>query len=192
MKSGERTVIQTAEFIAEATRLEDSHLRTVSRRLREAGLLSQYGHGRGAAAATPRDAALLLLVSALGVPSLHAVRIGEAVLACTAGTMTDGETEDGEVAGNAIDHVAGLIATGEDADVIRIILWGDNLRVSVSTGETSFSYGIPEGSPARHKLAEKFGLSGRLARTYRGEIRDGVLPEISEYLGAEGAEDTAA
>ena len=140
MKSGERTVIQTAEFIAEATRLEDSHLRTVSRRLREAGLLSQFGHGRGAAAATPRDAALLLLVSALGVPSLNAVRIGEAILACTIGTRTDGEAEDAGVAGNAVDHVAGLIATGEDADLIGMAIRGDDLGVSISTGETSFHY----------------------------------------------------
>ena len=49
-------------------------------------------------------------------------------------------------------------------------------------------------SPARRKLAAKFSRPGRLVRTYRGEIRDGVLPEISEFLGvnAEEAEDTAA
>ena len=53
---------------------------------------------------------------------------------------------------------------------------------------------MPASSPVHRKLAEKFGRPGRLVRTYRGEIRDGVLPEISEFLGveAEGAEETAA
>ena len=182
--------MQTAEFIAEATGLETSHLRTVSRRLREADLLSQFGHGRGAAAATPQDAALLLLVSALGVPSLNAVRIGEAILACTIGTV-DG---DGEVVGNAVDHVAALIAIGEDVDVIWIILRGDDLGVIIGMGETSFAYDMPADSPAGRNLAAKFRLPGKLVRAYRGEIRDGVLPEISEFLGinSERAEDTAA
>ena len=194
MKSGEQTVMQTAEFIAEATGLETSHLRTVSRRLREADLLSQSGRGRGAAAATAQDAALLLLVGALGVPSLHAVRIGEAVLACTIGTVNDDETEDGEVVGSAVDHVAGLIATGEDADLVHVVLRGDNLGILISRDETSHHYEMPARSPARRKLAAKFGRPGKLVRTYHGEIRDGVLPEISEFLGikAEGAEESAA
>ncbi len=194
MKAGERTVMQTAEFIADATGLETTHLRTISRRLSEADLLSQFGHGRGAAAATPQDAALLLLVGALAVPRLHAVRIGEAVCACTVGTMDDGETEDCEVVGNAIDHVAGLIAAGADVSVIWIVLRGDDLGVGISTGATSFHYEMPADSPARSKLAVKFGRPGRVVQTYRGEIRDGVLPEITEFLGvnAEGAEDTAA
>ncbi len=190
MKEDERTVLKTAEFIAEATGLETSHLRTVSRRLREADLLSQFGHGRGAAAATPQDAALLLLASALGVPSLHAVLIGEAVLACTIGTMTDDETEDGAVVGSAVDHIAGMIATGEDADVIFIVLRGDDLGVIIGKGAVSFNYQMPDDSPVRRKLAAKFGRPGRLTRVYRGEFRDGVLPEISEFLrlGAEGIE----
>ncbi len=180
--------MQTAEFIAEATGLETSHLRTVSRRLREADFLSQFGHGRGAAAATPQDAALLLLASALGVPSLHAVLIGEAVLACTVGTMTDGETEEREAVGSAVDHVAGLIATGGDADVVWIILHGDDLRITIGSGGTSHQYEMPARSPKRHKLAAKFGRPGRVIRAYRGEIRDGVLPEISEFLGIDAAE----
>ena len=195
MKSGESTVMQTAEFIAEATGLEDSHLRTVSRRLREADLLSQSGRGRGAAAATAQDAALLLLVGALGVPSLHAVRIGEAVLACTIGTVTDDEREEAEIAGSAIDHVASLIATGKDVDVVWIVLSANDLSITIGSGETSFHYDMPARSPVRRKLAAKFGRPGKFIRTYRGEFRDGVLPEISEFLGvnvdAEGAEDAA-
>ena len=194
MKPHERTVMQTAEFIAEATDLEDSHLRTVSRRLREADLLSQSGRGRGAAAATAQDAALLLLVSALGVPPLHAVMIGEAVLACTIGTVTDSETNDGKVVGNAVDHVAGLIAADLDADLVSVVLHGNDLGILISRGETFHRYEMPARSPARRKLAAKFGQPGKLVRTYRGEFRDGVLPEISEFLGVkvEGAEETAA
>ena len=192
MKAGERTVMQTAEFIAEATGLETSHLNTVSRRLREADLLPQSGRGRGAAAASPQDAALLLLVSTLGVPSVNAVRIGEAILACTIGTVDDDETEGREVAGSAVDRVAGLIATGRDVDLIHVVLQGDHLGVGISRGETSFHYEMPARSPYRSKLALKFGRPGKVVRVYRGEIRDGVLPEISEFLGLGAAEAEAA
>ena len=79
-------------------------------------------------------------------------------------------------------------------DLILIHLRGDNLDVKISTGETYTSYDMPARSPARRKLAAKFGRPGKVVRTYSGEIRDGVLPEISEFLGvnAEGAEDAAA
>ena len=190
MKTGKRTVMQTAEFIAEATGLDTSHLRTVSRRLREEDYLSQAGHGRGAAAATPTDAALLLLTSLLGVPSLHAVRIGEAIRACTEGMVNDSDAVERPCSGDAVERVAGLIATGKDVDVIFVALRGDDLRVTISTGETSYSYEMPARSTARRKLAAKFGQPGKVVRTYRGEIRDGVLPEISEFLGF-GAEDAA-
>ena len=186
--------MQAAEFLAEATGLETSHMRTVSRRLREADMLSQSGHGRGAAAATPQDAALLLLVGALGVPPLHAVRIGEAVLACTIGTIEFGEAENQVAAGSAIDHVASLIATGEEVDLVRIILHGDALSIVIADGAISSHFQMPEGSLAGRRLAAKFGGRGRLVRTYRGEIRNGVLPEISAFLGleAQDAEDSAA
>ncbi len=186
--------MQTAEFIAEATGLETSHLRTVSRRLREADLLSQLGHGRGAAAATPQDAALLLLASALGVPSLHAVLIGEAILACTIGIVTDDETDARVLVGTALGDVAGRIATGQDVDLISIVLHNDSLSILVSNDRTSFNYQMPDDSPVRRKLAAKFGRPGRLTRVYRGQFRDGVLPEISEFLGIDAAEaeDSAA
>ena len=182
--------MQTAEFIAEATGLETSHLRTISRRLREADLLSQGGHGRGAAAATPQDAALLLLVIIPGVPPLHAVRIAEAILACTIGTMDDAEAESHKVVGSAVEHVASLIATGKDVDIIHVILQKDSLTVDILDVGVIYRYEMPARSPARRKLAEKFGRPTRLERIYRGDLPEGVLPEISEFLGieAEGEE----
>ena len=204
--------MQTAEFIAEATGLETSHLRTISRRLREADLLSQGGHGRGAAAATPQDAALLLLVIIPGVPPLHAVRVAEAILACTVGTMENVDGETHSVVGSAVEHIASLIVTGGDADLIHVTLQKDRLAVQIlgtthtpqpqssfrasgeilmrpSTSDIYF-YEMPARSPARRKLAAKFGRPTRLERTYRGDIPEGVLPEISEFLGieAEGEE----
>ena len=69
-----------------------------------------------------------------------------------------------------------------------MFLGGDNLQVSIAMGETSFRYNMPARSPYRRKLAAKFGRPGKVVRTYRGEIRDGVLPEISEFLGLSVAE----
>ena len=153
-------------------------------------MISQKGHGKGAAAATANDAALLLLVSLLGVPPLYTVLIGQAVLACTVGTTTDGEGRESEHGGSAVDRVAGLIANGEDADIVHIVLGADDLGVVIGTGDTSYHYEMKPHSPYRRKLAAKFGKPGKVERTHRGEIRNGVLPEITKFLGL-GAEDAA-
>lgn len=193
---GKITVPALAEFIAEATGFQDSNLRSISRRLREAGLISQAGHGRGAAEATPADAALLLLVSALPVPSLHAARIGAGIRACTDGMIFEDGDKIRVVDGSAIEHVSGLIAKGRDVDLCHIILSGSGLGVVVATeGEETVSYQMPLDAPEREALAAKFGRpKGSIVRMHRGEFRDGVLPEISEFLGieVEGAEDTDA
>ena len=154
-------------------------------------MLSQAGHGRGAAAATPQDAALLLLACALGVPSLHAVLIGEAILACTLGAGDD-EAEVREVVGGAVGHVAGLIAAGKDMDVIQIHLVRETVGVVISNDSSYFHYQIPPGLPIRRKLEAKFGRPRRLVREYRAELRGGVLPEISEFLGVKAAAEDAA
>jgi DNA-binding IscR family transcriptional regulator len=71
-----------AEFIAELTNLPPSVLRTITRRLREAGHLSQAGHGRGAAAATPYDAACILLVAMAELTPVHSAVVAEQIGAC--------------------------------------------------------------------------------------------------------------
>ena len=74
-----------AEFIAELTCLRPSVLRTITRRLREAGHLSQAGHGRGAAAATSRDAAVTLLVALAELPPEHSAVVAAQIAACQPG-----------------------------------------------------------------------------------------------------------
>ena len=48
-----RTVPQLADFLSELTGLPETLHQQQARRAREAGYLSQAGHGKGAAAATP-------------------------------------------------------------------------------------------------------------------------------------------
>ncbi len=188
-----RTTPELAEFIADLLGTPESVERSRLRRLREDGMISQKGHGKGAAAATANDAALLLLVSLLGVPPLYTVLIGEGVLACTIGLDNDSCDADGPikaVAGDAVSHVAALIASGGDVESIYVSLQGDSLHVSVSAGERSIGYQMPVGDPAGRKLAAKFGQPGKVERTHRGRIRDGVLPELTKFLGL-GAESAA-
>ena len=77
MAETKRSVPALANYIAEITGEEASVMRHISRRLREAGHLSQAGHGRAGAAATSMDAATLLLVSMCRPPATHAPRYAE-------------------------------------------------------------------------------------------------------------------
>ncbi len=69
------------EFLAEVTGEPASTLGQIARRTREAGYLSQAGHGRAGAKATSRDAATILLVSMATNTAIHAVAVVEALSA---------------------------------------------------------------------------------------------------------------
>ncbi len=77
-----RTVPETALFIADVVGLQEGTMTHLARRLREEGYLSQLGHGRGAARATSRDAATLLLTAMTGVRPLHSTAAALAIKEC--------------------------------------------------------------------------------------------------------------
>lgn len=210
MKSGERTVIQTAEFLAEATGLPDSSLRSISRRLREAGFLSQYGHGRGAAAATAEDAATLLLVAITELPPLHAALVARALRACKPNLESEDEevgrelmrraeafAVDGNIPKDPIRLAASMI---ENRDVIReieITLVGEVAVqvVKYVEGEPtedeayrSISYWLPFDASVADEFRQKLG--GREKVLSRSHYIDGqVLLDIADWLEAEEPAD---
>ncbi len=76
-----RMVSALVEFLAEITGEPQSTLGQIARRAREAGYLSQAGHGRAGAKATAKDAATILLVSMVTNTAIHAGPVVEALSA---------------------------------------------------------------------------------------------------------------
>ncbi len=206
-----RTVPELVEFVTEATGLSDSNLRTISRRLRESDMLSQFGHGRGAAAATAEDAAGLLLVAATEFPPLHAVIVGWALWACrpvleypdeetTRAVLEEAEPfkVDGDFPKNPILLVASLIKRRVKIDEINLWLAkGLSVNfVNCRTGEFALteggiSYTLHSDGTVASAFEEKLG--GRL-KLRRQHIIDGqVLLDIHDWLHlAEDEEEASA
>jgi hypothetical protein len=74
------TVPKLVERISEVSGLPLSKLKQLGRRLREGGHLSQHGHGRAGAAATSRDAGMLLLVAMMTSTAVNTVINAEVIL----------------------------------------------------------------------------------------------------------------
>ncbi|MCH8998981.1 MAG: hypothetical protein IID48_12080 [Proteobacteria bacterium] len=193
---GKRTMPQLADFIADATGLSESNLQGIARRLREAGHLSMAGRGpQSAATPTPHDAALLLLVAACEVPPLHAVALGEALLACDILTNRDDWPDDLPLAATAVDHAAALI----DRPCLIYDMWvimGGQLQMTFRAEDGGGLIFQPAADdPANAKLVTVLGRrSTTLMR--RHEIQGAALRDIGDWL-REGAivaveEDTAA
>ena len=182
-----RTTPKLAEFIANLLGTPASVERSRSRRLREAGMLSQYGHGRGAAAATSKDAALMLLVSATGIPPLHALAMGKAIAKCTlqhvrvAGNIyvrNDINLEDAGFANTLVDQLAAFIDSGDWQPKLDISLYWDGMSVRMTDEnqenqlvdydlggtDDEFQRLIPLFGPGSEALSNHYQLDGRAVR----------------------------
>ena len=146
---------------------------------------------RSAAAATPRDAALLLLVAACEFPPLHAVTLGEALLACDILVDKDDWPEDLPLATTAIDQTAMLIAWPCPIYRMRVNMGSDLSMGYECADEGSLRFQTAIDDPAVEKLISVFGRrSTRLMR--RHEIEGRVLRDIGDWLSEAEAEDSAA
>lgn len=213
-----RTTPELAEFIAELLGTPKSAEKSRSRRLREADLLSQYGQGRGAAAATSKDAALLLLVSATGVAPLYAVPMAMAIANCRLSPPTDDDGTEGYAnpymprspAKTAVDELAAIIGSEEwrQRPSVEIIM-RNSLAISISDGVEYVGYRIDEADsdPAYRRLVNLFGEGSQaLRRIYRVEgsairelgnwLRGNDQPaseiEVKETVEADGGEEPSA
>lgn len=121
MSDKKRTVPAMVEFLAELTGEPASTLGHIARRTREAGYLSQAGHGKGAAEPTSRDAATVLLVSMCTNTAVHA---GRAVEAMSALERQTGEPFPGweypeKLAGLDVEATDPIGAVAEIIDALR-------------------------------------------------------------------------
>jgi len=74
------TVPALVKEVADVLGMDEGSALNAARRLRESGYLSQEGHGRGAAAATSKDAALLVSTLMQNVSSIYIADVARGLL----------------------------------------------------------------------------------------------------------------
>ncbi len=203
MSDKKHTVLALVEFLAEITGEPASTLGQIARRTREAGYLSQAGHGRAVAAATSRDCATLLMVS---MATNTAIQAGAVVEALSALERQIGELESGyespeKLSGldveatDPISAVAGIIDAVRRRDVnfkgidfLEIVTRGDP-HVSIYWGkdddERRWHFSAPEKSEALgryRRVAHRSGTArpGAMRRVVRAE--GWILEYLADWL----------
>ena len=201
MSDKKRTVPAMVEFLAEITGEPASTLGHIARRTREAGYLSQAGHGKGAAEPTSRDAATVLLVSMATDTAIHAGAVVEALSALERGVeeIEPGYESPEKLAGldveatDPIGAVAEIIdamrrrdKNFEGIDSIRMGTRGDP-HMTIYWGKSDdddshyWNFGAPEKSEALERYRKVAHRSGTASP---GVLRRSVAAEawILEYL----------
>ena len=184
-----RTVPETALFIADVVGLQDGAMTHLARRLREGGYLSQFGHGRGAAQATSRDAATLLLTAMTGVRPLHSTAAALALRECgrTAADIP------GDTFANAADDPISELASLFDGKVeINARESGVDvhtqrgLAVSFFNGLYRVNYGLNPLSPDAERLFDALRRKPVLGMSQFARCSGEALLEIANWLYTEG------
>ena len=183
-----RTVPETALFIADVVGLQEGTMTHLARRLREEGYLSQFGHGRGAARATSRDAATLLLTAMTGVRPLHSTAAALALRECGR-TARD---NPGNTFANAADDPISELASLLDG---RVEINADEASVDVHTQRgvvVSFRnvsdhvhYELSPFSADAKRLFDALGRKPVLSMTHFARCNGKALMEIADWLNAE-------
>jgi hypothetical protein len=191
-----RTVPQLADFLSELTGLSETLHQQQARRAREAGYLSQAGHGRGAAAATAMDAAMMLLIAGAGLSSRYA----EVVAAALDATKPNREhARSLNIEGsNAVEMVESLIERRHNVSEVRVGI-GKGIYIQFrqeqpEDGEPGYiSCGANANSPSAKRLLKvqnRVPMSdpGMATEAY---LRPWVFEEIAKYLGIEWVDTDA-
>ena len=195
-----RTVLALAEALAAIIGTPASTLRQISRLTREAGFLSQNGHGQAGATATSRDAATLLLVSMATDTARHAGPVVEALSAFELGPAPNcedipaSETLGGlrfqttnliGVVAECIDALRRRDENFEGVAYLHMVTGGDPY-VMIAWGKQEDDYGwyvrAPENSPAL--AGYRRVMRQRSTRGVRGIVdADGwVLSALAAWL----------
>jgi hypothetical protein len=189
-----RTVPQLADFLSQLTGESEATHQQQARKAREAGYLSQAGHGRGAAAATPMDAAMLLLISAVGLTA----RYTDVVASALDVTKPDyGQAESLKIGGeNAVEMLASLIERRLGG--VRVdVLGGGGLQVNfwdIEPGSQAvIACRLSEKSPAGKRFSKVLNRTPISRPGFRREtsVEPWVFEEIADYLGIESDEDAS-
>ena len=187
-----RTVPETALFIADVVGLQEGTMTHLARRLREAGYLSQFGHGRGAAKATSRDAATFLLTAMTGVRPLHSTAAAMALRECERIAADIPGNTFANAADDPISELALLFdrrveINARDAGVDVFTQRG--LTVRFFNGGDDVNYGLKHSSPDAKRLFDALGRKPVFGMSQNARCNGATLLEIADWLNAE---ETAA
>ena len=192
-----RTVPETALFIADVVGLQEGTMTHLARRLREGGYLSQFGHGRGAAQATSRDAATLLLTAMTGIRPLHSTSAALALRECRRPEFDD-PSETGktfaEAASDPISELESLLDGRVEIDAVEAgvdVHTRGGIGVTFFNGSDSVSYSLDPSSPDAERLLEALGRKPVFGMRWHARCDGKTLLEIVDWLNAEDEDATA-
>ncbi len=187
-----RTVPETALFIEPVVGLQEGTMTHLARRLREGGYLSQFGHGRGAAQATSRDAATLLLTAMTGVRPLHSTAAALALRECRRLPAPYDSSEPGKTFAKAADDPISELALVFDGSVeIEPKSAGVDVRTARGIGvdfwndDDNVSYTLDPSAPDAERLLEALGRKPVLGMSQHARCSGEALMEIADWLNAE-------
>ncbi len=191
------------EFLAEVTGEPASTLGQIARRTREAGYLSQAGHGRAGAKATSRDAATILLVSMATNTAIHAGAVVEALSALERDeTDFEGTPAPETLAGLDVEatHPIGAVAEIIDAQrrrdenfkgiaYLQVVTRGDP-HVTIYWGNDDDTHGWHFSAPAKsealgryRRVAHRSGTASPGAKMRRIVRAEGwILEYLADWL----------
>ncbi len=180
------TTPQLASRLSELTGLPESMHLQIQRRAREAGYVSQEGHGRGAASATAEDAAIMLLISLTGLSPRYSEIIAAALLEAEPDLSQAGSFN---VPGkNVVEAVAYLIRNNVDFGNVIVHSTGLLAVIINSPGMKFINYEPPRQSQTAQRLfnvIHRRTVAGVVTNTL---IEPWVFDEINGILGPVGDE----
>ena len=194
-----RTILQLANFLAEITGLSETAHQQQARKARERKHVSQAGRGRSAASATPEDAAMLLLIAAVGLADRYADVTAVALKATTPMLSTEGGELLEIEGGDAVEMVASLIKKRHE--FYRVVVETTQpheisrqcfLRVIIeSEREIIMGHELTEGGPVADEFVRVQGRRPmkRAALHTPTELYPWVFEEIAQFLGIYWDED---
>ena len=190
-----RTVPETALFIADVVGLQQGTMKHMARRLREGGFLSQFGHGRGAAEATSRDAATMLLTAMTGIRPLHSGAAALALRECRHREI-EGDVQ-GAAAADPISEMARLLDASAEFVECEVIT-RNGLRINFyhlnSDGDCfgEVFYELYSSPDELSRLLEALGRKPIMGMIWHAKCEGDTLLEIADWLRGDEAEDSAA
>ena len=182
------TTPQLAIALSELTGLPESLHMQIQRKAREAGYISESGHGRGAATATAEDAALMLLISLTGIAPRYAGVVAAALLEAKPDRSEAGSLN---VPGkNIVEAIAYLIRNDVEIYCVDIMSRGQ-IRVLISNDTTgTITYSPPSQSRTTKHLLEVIDRKTVAGVKEYTRIEPWLFDDINKILGP--VEDTEA
>ena len=193
MRKIRKSIPALADYLAALTGEPKSVLGHVARRLREAGDLSQAGHGSGAAESTSTDAATLLLVSMATRKAVHAPIVAQALHALERvrekGVPNDiaglrlKERDPISVLAKLIDAEMSGNTRFEGIHFVRVVTTGIPEVYIFWAQDLCWAFERPQGSRAFSRYRKiKSSTSGKIPYVSHIDVMGSIVQSLANWL----------